>query len=140
MIGDSLTQGSEHAIAIFVVKRLAAINSKYGRAVGDEVMLRAANHYAQHLSAATYLYRWNGPALVALMPVHKNAEEIKRSWGKAAAVRLEVNLEAKQRAVFVVVEMAMWAQIAGPEASSEELFRRMDGFVADQAETTVEGS
>ena len=134
-ISDALGFGGTHAVAVFVVKRLSAINAKYGRAVGDEAMLRVANHFAQHLSAATFLYRWSGPALVALIQAHISPEDIKRSWAKAAAAKHEMSMEAKQRSIFVLVETSMSFQLVSKTTSSDELFSHLDKFVADQADS-----
>jgi GGDEF domain-containing protein len=133
-ISDAIKLGLDHAVSVFVVGRLSQINAKYGRAVGDEVMLRVANHFAQHLSSATFLYRWSGPALVALMQVHTNPDEIKRSWAKAAAGRQEMNLEAKQRSIFVLVETSMSFQVVNSKTAVDELFRSLDQFVAAQGD------
>ncbi len=135
-ISEALAFGSTHAVAVFVVKRLSAINAKYGRAVGDEAMLRVANHFAQHLSAATFLYRWSGPALVALIQAHINPGDIKRSWAKAAATRHEMSMEAKQRSIFVLVETSMSFQLVTKTTSPDDLFSRLDQYVAEQADLT----
>jgi len=130
-ISETLQTGGQAAIGVFVVTRLSAINSKYGRAVGDEVMLRVANHFAQHLSPDTLLYRWSGPALVALMSVQENAEAIHRAWAKAAAIKQEISLEIKERSVFVVVEMSMSFQLADKETVLTELFNGLDRYIAE---------
>jgi len=130
-ISETLQTAGQAAIAAFVVTRLSAINSKYGRAVGDEVMLRVANHFAQHLSSDTLLYRWSGPALVALMTVHENAEAIQRAWNKAAAVKQEISLETKERSVFVVVETSMSFQLVTKEMVMTDLFHGLDRYVAE---------
>jgi len=132
-IGEAL-QGVPHAVCAFVVTRLSAINAKYGRAVGDEVMLNVANHFAQHLSSATHLYRWSGPALVALIQVENDAEEIKRAWSKAAAVKQEISLESNQRSVFVMVETTMSFQLVQKSSLPEDLFFQLDKFVAEHGD------
>jgi GGDEF domain-containing protein len=109
----------------------AAIDSKYGRAVGDEVMLRVANHFAKHLSSDTLLYRWSGPALVALINVQDNADAINRAWSKAAAVKQEINLETKERSVFVVVETAMFFQLVTRDTVLADLFHGLDRYIAE---------
>jgi GGDEF domain-containing protein len=139
-IADILAQGGDHAVAVFVVSLLNAINSKYGRAVGDEVMLRVANHFAQHLSSQTYLYHWSGPALVAIIDVHHDTEDIRRSWAKTAAVKQEVNLSTKQRTVFLVVETVMSFQIVNKQTPPDDFFRELDRFVADQSESVGPGA
>ena len=133
-ISDAISQGEEHALSVFVVNRLSAINAKYGRAVGDEVMLRVANHFAQHLSSAAFLYRWSGPALLALMHVHGNPDDIKRAWTKASSAKQEMNLESKDHSVFVVVETVMSFQLMSKATAPAILFGAVDKFVASQSD------
>jgi GGDEF domain-containing protein len=129
-ISDALQTG-QAAIAAFVVTRLSAINSKYGRAVGDEVMLRVANHFVKHLSSDTLLYRWSGPALVAMLGVHEDAEAIQRAWAKAAAIKQEISLDTSERSVFVLVETSMSFQLAAKGAVLADLFHGLDRYVAE---------
>jgi GGDEF domain-containing protein len=133
-IGENLQKGVNFAVAIFVVTKLSAINSKYGRAVGDEVMLRVANHFAQHLSADTLLYRWSGPALVAVINTYDNTEEIKRLWTKAAGVKQEINLETKDRSVFVLVETMILFHAVNAATPPQDLFNSLDQFTAKQGD------
>jgi diguanylate cyclase (GGDEF)-like protein len=135
-ISETVQSGGNSAVAVFVVTRLSAINSKYGRSVGDEVMLRVANHFAQHLSSDTLLYRWSGPALVAVINTHEDAEAINRAWAKAAAIKQEINLETKERAVFVVVETSMSFQVVTKGTVVRELFHGLDRFIAEAGDDT----
>ena len=130
-ISENLQAGKPMAAAVFVVTRLSSINSRYGRGVGDEVMLRVANHFAQHLSSDTLLYRWSGPALLALINARSDQLAIQRAWAKAAAGKQEINLDVHDRSVFVVIETAMSFQIVATDISTEDLFISLDKFVAD---------
>ncbi len=131
-ITETLQSGGHAAIAVFVVTRLSAINSKFGRSLGDEVMLRVANHFAQHLSSDTLLYRWSGPAMVAVINIHDNAEEIRRSWAKVTAVKQEICLDSKDRSVFVLVETSMSFHLVSKATAPQDLFHSLDQYVADQ--------
>jgi GGDEF domain-containing protein len=139
-ISDALEAESSCAVALFVVTRLSAINAKYGRPVGDEVMLRIANHFAQQLSADTHLYRWSGPALIAVNCTYDNGEAIKRAWTKAAAAKQEISIEAKGRLVFVLVETSMSFQLATNTAVASELFQSLDKFVAGHGDNCAEAA
>jgi diguanylate cyclase (GGDEF)-like protein len=130
-ISETMQSAGKSAIAVFVVTRLSAINSKYGRAVGDEVMLRVANHFAQHLSSDTLLYRWSGPALIALINIQDNGEAIHRAWAKASAIKQEISLETKERSVFVVVETSMSFQVITKTTVAQDLFHDLDRYVAE---------
>jgi GGDEF domain-containing protein len=133
-LSDALGSDKEHIVAAFVVKRLASINARYGRAVGDEVMLRASNYFAQHLSSASSLYRWNGPALVALMQVNGNAEEVRRNWTKIAGAKQEINMNVERRDVFVLVETVLFFQVLSKKTSMEDVARDLDRFVGAQSD------
>jgi hypothetical protein len=95
-----------------------------------------ANHFAQHLSPVTSLYRWSGPALLAFFLLNNDADAVKRNWAKAAAVKHEVNLDSKQRAVFVFVETVMSFQVVSQGTPTLDLFRNLDRFVAERSEAS----
>lgn len=137
-ISDTFHSAGNFATAVFVVNKLSAINSKYGRAVGDEVMLRVANHFAQHLSSDTLLYRWSGPALVALINTRDNPESVRKAWAKTAGLKQEISLIAKERNVFVIVETAMLFQLVTKDTVAQDLFNTIDKFIADRGEGVVD--
>jgi hypothetical protein len=72
------------------------------------------------------------------MQVTGNSEEIKRSWTKAAAVKQEISLEAKQRTVFILVETSMSFELISKKTVPEDLFRSLDKFVADHGDSADE--
>jgi hypothetical protein len=50
-IATKIAEAKDCVCGVFIVNRLASINARFGRAVGDEVMLLAAERLAQHLPA-----------------------------------------------------------------------------------------
>ncbi len=51
-------QSKDCYLALFVVKRLALINAKFGYARGDQVLLKVVVHLAQFLPEFNKLFRW----------------------------------------------------------------------------------
>jgi len=51
---------------VFIVNRLASIHARFGRAVGDEVMLLTAERLAQYLPTGAAVFRWSESGLVAI--------------------------------------------------------------------------
>jgi len=134
-LADAVSGTRDVVIALFVVNRLPGINARYGREIGDEVMLRVSNHFAQHLASSTLLYRWSGPALVALAETHGKEQEIKAAWSKTASQKHEYSLDSQQRSVFVMVETSVSFFSAKETALSQELFRTLDHAVAGYTES-----
>jgi GGDEF domain-containing protein len=53
--------------AVIVIDSLPAINMRFGRSTGDALLHVFANHLKQTLEPEDELYRWTGPAFVALL-------------------------------------------------------------------------
>ena len=134
-ISAAVSGPQDFVIALFVVNRLPGINARYGREIGDEVMLRVSNHFAQHLASSTLLYRWSGPALVALAETYGKELDIKAAWTKTASQKHEFSLESQQRSVFVMVETSVSFFSAKEAASPYDLFRTLDHAVAGYTES-----
>jgi GGDEF domain-containing protein len=134
-ISAAVSGSPDFVLALFVVNRLPGINARYGREIGDEVMLRVSNHFAQHLASSTLLYRWSGPALVALAETHGKEQDIKAAWSKTASQKHEFSLDAQQRSVFVMVETSVSFFTSNEAASPQDLFRTLDHAVAGYTES-----
>ena len=53
------------AVPLLMLDRMASINGRFGRLVGDDILVNGAQMLAQKLSGTT-LYRWSGPAFAAV--------------------------------------------------------------------------
>lgn len=61
------TASSDMFVLIAVVNRVQAVNARFGYAIGDQVLAVAAEHFRAALSADDRVFRWHGPALLALL-------------------------------------------------------------------------
>ena len=66
---DALCKTGESCYAVvLVIDNLTSIGVRFGRRAGDELLRSYGNFIAQILSPDDRLFRWSGPALLALLP------------------------------------------------------------------------
>src|SRR5208282_2957702 len=71
---------SGYYAAVFVVERVESVNLRYGAATGDRLLRAFSEHLVSKLSPEDEVFRWRGPAYVALL----------KRTGLADIVRAEV--------------------------------------------------
>ena len=88
-------------LALFVIHRIQQINSRYGHAVGDEILTTFVQHIAASLNAKDHIYRWSGPAFLALVARDENAETVMMEMRRIASYKINKELEIRDRSVMV---------------------------------------
>jgi len=129
MITTRIAAGKEFLVALFMLDRLASINGRFGRLVGDDILVTGAQTLAQKLAGVT-LYRWSGPAFVAVFDPSVNLAQAETRATQAAALRLEKNIEADNRSVLIVVTASCHLQRVSSKLAPDAVFRNMDSFLA----------
>jgi len=114
---------------LFLVNRLASIQTRFGRGVGDEVMLLAAERLAQHLPAAA-VFRWSESALIALVDVDTNIAEVTRRFARAASMNLEKNIETQHRLVLVPISLSFTLKRLSGTCAAPDVFQELYRFVS----------
>lgn len=130
-IADRIGEGREFLAALFVLDRMASINGRFGRLVGDDILVSGAGILAQKLPGTT-LYRWSGPAFVAVFDPVVGLAQAETRAGQAAAMRLEKNIEAGNRSVLIVITASCHLQRVSGQIAPDAVFRNMDTFMASQ--------
>ena len=128
-ITAKILAGREFLAALYTLDRMASINGRFGRLVGDEILVTGARALAQKLSGTT-LYRWSGPAFVAVFDPSVNLKQAETRATQAGAMRLEKNIEAEDRSVLIVVTASCHLQRLSGNSAPEAVFRSMDTFMA----------
>ena len=117
-------------LLIAVCSRVQAINARFGYAVGDHVLAAFADHFRKGLSARDKLYRWHGPALVALLERSERIDRVRSEIRQFADTKLEKTIEVGRRTVLIPIS-ASWSLL--PVAAPMEAFlRQIDAFSAAQ--------
>jgi GGDEF domain-containing protein len=128
-LAANISSRKECVAALFVIDRLASINGRFGRAAGDDVLLLVAQHLAKRLSGAT-LFRWTGPALVAILEVATGQAAAESQAKAAASMRLEKSIEANGRSVFLLITLVGQVKSVSANDSAEAVCGDFDQFMS----------
>ncbi len=126
-----MAAGKEFLVALFMLDRMASINGRFGRLVGDDILISGAQTLAQKLSGTT-LYRWSGPAFVAVFDPSVNLTQAEMRATQAASMRIERNIEAGDRSVLIVITASCHLQRLSGKIAPDAVFRNMDAFMASR--------
>lgn len=127
-IAAKITAGHEQVAALFIVDRLASINSRFGRATGDDILMLVAQQLAKRLSGAT-LFRWSGPAILAILEIATTVEAAENQAKLAGAMSVEKSVEADDRSVLLPIHCLCRVQRISSLAAADEVYRSLDQSV-----------
>jgi GGDEF domain-containing protein len=116
--------------AVFVITNMHSINTRYGHAIGDQILRLYAEHLAGSLPGDA-LFRWSGPCFLALLRRAGTLEQVRRETALIAAKRLECTLPRGASTVLVTPSAASW--VFPPADSLAALMEKIDHFVASHS-------
>jgi GGDEF domain-containing protein len=90
-------------VVIVVVGRIHAINARFGYEVGDRILSRCTQQLQSGFSASDELYRWHGPALLAILSRSGRIDQVRTEIRRFADARLEETVEVGNRSVLIPV-------------------------------------
>ena len=127
---EAIEHDSPAFAALFVVGRVASINARFGYAVGDRVLNIYLEELRKQLSAADRIFRWSGPAFVALLNRPGRLEQVRDQLRFIVPAKLEKTIQLPNRTALLPVS-ATWTvfQVAAP---LEELLTQLDNFLSSQ--------
>lgn len=67
----------KHFVVTAVVNRLQPINARFGHEVGDQVLQTFKGSFEKQLTPNDRLFRWTGPALVAILDRGDTLEQVR---------------------------------------------------------------
>jgi len=124
--------------AVFVVERLESINLRYGYAAGDQLLQLFGKHLVSKLQPMDEVFRWRGPAFVALLERPGPAEAVRSELAKFASVRQEQTTQVDGRPIKLPLSCA-WTLVQLSTCSvASEATQQVDRFVAEHGEKRVE--
>ncbi len=119
-------------VAVFVLQRLPLITTRFGQAVGDQLLITFAESLGKQIAATDRLYRWSGPSFLVLMERTEQLEQLQQELRRITRQRLEQTIEVGSRTVllpifcsFAVFPVSRWKGL-------EVLLSKMHDFVASQ--------
>jgi diguanylate cyclase (GGDEF)-like protein len=123
--------GTSTYAVLLCVDRLEVINSRFGFAVGDRILMLFGQHLAQRLGPTDRLFRWRGPGFVALIDRSGPEISIRAEVARMVAARLEQEVELGGRSVLLPVT-ASWMLTGIANSSLENISQKLDAFSAAQ--------
>jgi len=117
-------------VIVVVVNRVNAINARFGYAVGDQILTRCAQQFRTGLAESDELYRWQGPAFLAILPRKTRVDEVRSEIRRFADEHLEQTIEIGNRTVIVPVS-SNWSVLT-PSSSFDALLKKIEAFTAAQ--------
>lgn len=127
---DALRTGERNHVAVFVLCSVQRINLRFGRSTGDEAVRALKQYLADQLSPADHMFRWPGPALVALLAGNDPFDRVSARLKRLLEKPIERTFEVDGHAVRIPLSVA-WSVFA-LSPSIENLNRQIHDFVASQ--------
>jgi len=124
-------QSGDCYMALFVVKRLALINAKFGYSRGDEVLLKVVTHLVQLLPNFNNLFRWTPCAFLTLAPPNLAYKDLRAKLQIIELARFTPTLEWEGRSAMVPVVIDCRLISVKDFDTPSELFLRIDTLSTD---------
>jgi GGDEF domain-containing protein len=121
----------ERYLVLFVVKRLALINAKFGYSRGDEVLRKVVAHLAQLLPDYNDLFRWTPCSFLTIAPPETAYKELRGRVQIIELSRLTPTLEWQGRSAMVQVAIDCRILSVKDFGTRSDLFLRLDTLAAD---------
>ena len=114
-------------VAVVVADRLSAINVRFGYAVGDRILRRISAQLRGGLSAGDRIYRWSGPAFMAILR-RTTESQIRSELARITSGSIEEVVEIGNRSILLPVS-STWALFPLSEPA-RVISQKADQFVA----------
>lgn len=121
----------ERHVALFLVKRLALINAKFGYSRGDQVLMKVVTNLAQSLPEFKSLFRWAPCAFLVVTPPGLAFKELRSKVHVIEITRMTPVLEWEGRSAMVPVTLDCRILSLKDFETPSDLFLRLDTLAAD---------
>jgi GGDEF domain-containing protein len=131
-IGSAIAANTSTYAVLLCVERVEVINTRFGFAIGDRVLMLFGQHLAQRLSKGDQLFRWRGPGFLALLDRTGPEISIRAEIARVVSARLEQEIELSGRSVLLPIASSwMMTSLAG--STLEKTSQKLDAFSAAHA-------
>ncbi|HVV43989.1 MAG TPA: GGDEF domain-containing protein, partial [Bryobacteraceae bacterium] len=126
---QAVEAGTRHYAVAMVVNRVQRINARFGREAGNRMLCRFKEHVEHQFFASDRLFRWTGPAIVALLERAEAFDLVRAQVRRMLDAPVEENYEIGERSVLIPISAA-WSlsMLTSAEATEQQI----QTFVASQ--------
>jgi len=127
---SALRAGEQKHVAVFVLGSAQRINLRFGRAAGDEVIRALKQYLAGRLESGDRMFRWSGPAIVALMASGEPIDRVRARLNRFLDKPIQQRFDSERGPESVPLSIA-WSvfPLCSPLAVAN---RQIHEFVASQ--------
>lgn len=119
--------------ALFVVDRLHLINAQFGYSTGDRILREFSEHLRSALLPKDQLFRWTGPAFLAIIERGESPVEVETDVRRIAGGRLEAAVQIGNGCVRLPIVRTSLLLPLSSGGSLADLIGRLDEFTGLRA-------
>ena len=124
---SALRTGEPRLVGVFVLDSAQRITLRFGPAMGEEVMRSLKQHLAGLLEASDRMFRWPGPAIVALLTRTDPPERIRARLRRLLEQPIERTFDINSRSVLIPLSIAWSVFVLSPPLA--EVNRQIGDFI-----------
>ncbi len=128
-----IERGGPAYAALVVIDRLHLFNARYGYATGDQILCTVRGHMGSCLAQENRLFRWTGPAFLALFERIENGGAIEEQVNRITSVKLEAAVQIGNGSVLLPIACTSLLLPLSQTTRLAELTQRIDAFIGEQA-------
>jgi len=129
-IRQTIDAGARGFAVVTVVNRVQRINARFGREAGDRMLCRFKEHVEKQLYASDQLFRWSGPAFVAVIERPEAFELVRAQMKRILDVPVQESYEIGDRSVLIPISAAWSVMLLNSPA--EAIDKQIQTFIASQ--------
>jgi GGDEF domain-containing protein len=107
----AIRNGEQKHVVVFVLGSAQRINLRFGRAAGDQVIRALKEHLAGQLDSGDRMFRWPGPAIVALLATSDPFDRVRTRLKRVLDKHIEREFDINGRSVLIPLTTA-WSVFA----------------------------
>ena len=123
---------------VLVINRLSTVNSRFGYEAGDAYLLEASQMVAQKLRTQDQLFRWSGPALLAVVAREGAAELVNAEVSRIANPRQDCTVALSGRSILIPVSFSSLCLPVWESAELDTLIEQFDMFILNVSAGTAQ--
>lgn len=106
LVRNTIEQKKQAFAVVFYLHRMALTNARFGEAIGNQVILFCSQHIATSiLRANDSLFRWQGPAFVAMIERPESLQAVNSEIQRLATVPISRHFETPSRSVYLPIRL-----------------------------------
>jgi GGDEF domain-containing protein len=105
-IRRALAANDRTYLAVFYLHRMNLANARFGKAIGDQVIQFCAQHLSAFTKNGDSLYRWSGPAFVAILRRQESQLRVTSEIQRVSSAPLSRFFETDSRSVYLPIKLS----------------------------------